>query len=138
MDPVPSFGTAHSGGRRLSRRCHHFYSSEDAPIQGAHWWAPALLYALGFLMVSNVRFRTFKATKLDKKAIFILVSIGIISLLIATQISASFAIVILMGAYLGLGVAEAVVGLLRRSDEADVSTSPVHGPYDDDEEELFD
>ena len=111
---------------------------EGAPIQGAHWWAPALLYALGFLMVSNVRFRTFKATKLDKKAIFVLVSIVIVSLLIATQISASFAIVILMGAYLGLGVAEAVVGLLRRSDEAEVSTSPVHGPYDDDEEELID
>ena len=102
------------------------------------WWAPTLLYVLGFLMVSNVRFRTFKATRLDRKSGTVLVSIIVISLVIGTQISASFAIVILMGGYLSLGVIEGIIGLFKREEDDDLATESARGPYDDGEEELID
>jgi CDP-diacylglycerol---serine O-phosphatidyltransferase len=65
---------------------------------------------LAFLMVSTVRYRTFKDVHLSAKslAIFGFLCIGGLAVGIATR--ASFVMVIYMGAYIAMGLAEWVIG----------------------------
>jgi CDP-diacylglycerol--serine O-phosphatidyltransferase len=78
------------------------------------WWAPVLLVGLGLLMVSNIRFRTFKATKMNKRRFAAVLAVFALVLVVGAQTRPSFAIVVLMGAYLAFGIIEESVRFVRR------------------------
>ena len=69
----------------------------------------ALVLILSYLMVSRVRFRSFKDIRLTRKtlaAVFLLVGGGI---LITMKLRASFIFIAMTAAYLSLGLTEAIV-----------------------------
>jgi len=69
----------------------------------------AVVGLLSFLMVSTVRYRTFKDVHLSRKslAVFALMCVGGLAVGIATR--ASFVMVVYMGAYIVMGLAEWVI-----------------------------
>ena len=73
----------------------------------------AVVALLAFLMVSTVRYRTFKDVHLSPKslAVFVLLCAGGLAVGIASR--ASFVMVVYMGAYIVLGLAEWVIGWRR-------------------------
>jgi len=96
---------------------------------------------LSFLMVSTVRYRTFKDVHLSPKslALFALMCLGGLAVGIATR--ASFVMVVYMGAYIVLGLAEWVigrrrpaVGTLNPAVRAQIEADPALEPDDEDEE----
>jgi CDP-diacylglycerol--serine O-phosphatidyltransferase len=82
----------------------------------------AVVALLSFLMVSTVRYRTFKDVHLSPRslAVFALLCVGGLAVGIATR--ASFVMVIYMGAYIVLGLAEWVIG--RGRPEPSVTALP--------------
>ncbi len=74
----------------------------------------ALVVALlSFLMVSTIRYRTFKDLHLSPKslAIFLFISVGGVAVGIATR--ASFVLVVYMAAYIAMGIAESLIARAR-------------------------
>jgi CDP-diacylglycerol--serine O-phosphatidyltransferase len=82
----------------------------------------AVVALLSFLMVSTVRYRTFKDVHLSRKslAVFALMCVGGLAVGIATR--ASFVMVVYMGAYIVMGLAESL--LARRRPEPAVEMLP--------------
>ncbi len=79
---------------------------------------------LSFLMVSTVRYRTFKDLHLSAKslAVFLFFSIAGVTVGIATR--ASFVLVVYMAAYIALGIAESLLAKARPArDEARLPAS---------------
>jgi CDP-diacylglycerol--serine O-phosphatidyltransferase len=120
-------------------------------LEGSETWAPVMMIALGALMVSNIRFRTFKATRMTRRTFAALMAVFASIVVVAVQVRPSFAIVTLMAAYLALGLAEEAVRQVRRltagaagDAEGDDEDDPaLEGelavdPLLDDEEELLD
>jgi CDP-diacylglycerol--serine O-phosphatidyltransferase len=68
---------------------------------------------LSFLMVSTIRYRTFKDLHLSTKSllVFAFVTLGGVAVGIATR--ASFVLVIYMAAYIAMGIAEALIARAR-------------------------
>src|SRR6266540_2935429 len=73
----------------------------------------AVVGLLSFLMVSTIRYRTFKDVHLSAKSLtaFAFVSVGGVAVGIATR--ASFVLVVYMAAYIAMGIAEAVIARAR-------------------------
>jgi CDP-diacylglycerol---serine O-phosphatidyltransferase len=120
-----------------SLRSNYLPSPED-------WWAPVIIVSLGILMVSNVRFRTFKATKMTIpifSALMIFFA-GLIAL--AYQTDPSIAILTLMGVYLLFGLGESTIRLFREEDDPeeegddDFELELLDPLLEDGEEELID
>lgn len=115
-------------------------------LDGGQTWAPAVMVGLGLLMVSNIRFRTFKATRMTKRAFAALMIVFGTVVVLAVQVRPSFAIVTLMASYLLLGLAEETARLFRgRPEEDDAEDDAIEDDpldeldlLDDDEEELLD
>ena len=76
---------------------------------GHEIWAPTTLVGLGLLMVSSVKFRTFKATRLTKRTFALIMLAFGATAVMAIEVRPSFAIVALMTAYLSLGLAEEIL-----------------------------
>ena len=83
-------------------------------LEGDEAWAPALMLGLGTLMVSNIRFRTFKASRPSRKAIALIMLVIASAAAIAVRFRPSFAIVALLSSYLLFGLVENAVHLVRR------------------------
>lgn len=86
----------------------------ETTLDASSWWAPLLVVALGILMVSNVRFRTFKATKMNKRRFVAILLVFAAVLVVGAQTRPSFAIVFLMATYLIFGIVEEIVRMVRR------------------------
>ncbi len=71
---------------------------------------------LAFLMVSTIRYRTFKDVHLSRKSLAIFGFLCLAGLAVGVATRASFVLVVYMGAYIVMGLAESV--LLRRSRKA--------------------
>ncbi len=120
----------------------------DYTLTGEEMWPPFLMVALGALMVSNVRFPTFKATRLTAKTGAILALIFGSLIYIGAETRPSIAILALMLSYLAYGIAEDLRRVLRslRDDEEEedeleeetFSTFASDVLIDDEEEELID
>ena len=93
------------------------YNAALSPIE-AGTPAPALLAVvvtvLALLMVSNVRYRTFKDLRLSKRSATVFLVIVLAGIAVATQMPPAFVLVAYFSAYLLLGLAEGIVGLTRR------------------------
>lgn len=74
----------------------------------------AVMLVLAWLMVSSVRFRSFKDLKLNvRTAVFVAIAIGS-SAVISTQLEPAFVLLWLLGAYVTLGIVEWVLALPKR------------------------
>lgn len=114
-------------------------------LDGGQAWAPLGMVALGLLMVSNIRFPTFKATKMTRRSFAGLMVVFGMLVVLAVRVRPSFAIVTLMGSYLALGLAGEVARTVRRLrsdgpvDDEDDDEAPLEQldlGFDDDEELL--
>ena len=71
---------------------------------------------LSFLMVSTVRYRTFKDVHLSRKSLTVFLVLVAVGLAVGLATRASFVLVVYMGAYLALGIAESVFEKARTLD----------------------
>ena len=92
-----------------------FGSTTDA---ATHAPIAVVVLLLSFLMVSTVRYRTFKDLHLSPKslALFLFLSVAGVAVGIATR--ASFVLVIYMAAYIAMGIAESVIAKARPARDA--------------------
>ncbi len=81
------------------------------------WPVAAMTLLLSFLMVSTVRYRTFKKAKLSRRSLGMAGLLATTALVIAVQYRASFAFVTLASLYVVMGLVEGVVGFGRRRAE---------------------
>ncbi len=102
-------------------------------LDGSEAWAPVGMVGLGLLMVSSIRFRTFKATKMTKRAFAALMLVFGAIVAVGVAVRPSFAIVTLMASYLLLGLAEEVARFVRRSGRGEAAA--VDDDEDDDEDD---
>jgi CDP-diacylglycerol--serine O-phosphatidyltransferase len=77
-----------------------------------------LVGALCILMVSNIRYRTFKDVRISKKSATIFFVVVLAGVTVATQMRPSFVLVAYFSAYLFLGLAEEVLFFKKRRAEA--------------------
>ncbi len=73
----------------------------------------ALVLVLSYLMVSRVRFRSFKDVRLTRKTLAVIFILLVISAVIVLRLRASFIFVFLTSAYLALGLSEEVLLYLK-------------------------
>lgn len=99
-------------------------------LSGDELWAPLMMVGLGLLMISNIRFQTFKATRMTRRALAIILAVFAVATLAALRFGAAYAILGLLGAYLLLGLVEESLRLLRAPVEEEIA--------DPEEEELLD
>ena len=108
-------------------------------------WVPWIMVLLGIYMVSNVRFPTFKSTRLSAQTVAL--TLVVLSVLIALGyfFSAAFSVLILMVSYLLFGTVESAIRALRGGgdielDEHETSPEPdfLDPLLEDGEEELID
>jgi CDP-diacylglycerol--serine O-phosphatidyltransferase len=113
------------------------YGARGAPVSTAAQ-APlaGVVLLLSLLMVSTVRYRTFKDLRLSRTSLIVFMAVCIGGVLVATQFHPSYVLVAYFSAYLLFGLAESGVILRRylsaRRVEARASAA---GPALDDEEE---
>ncbi|MCB9555512.1 MAG: CDP-alcohol phosphatidyltransferase family protein [Deltaproteobacteria bacterium] len=69
----------------------------------------ALVVILSYLMISRVRFRSFKNVRVTRRTVAVAFLLLAASVIITTRLRASFVFVFLMSAYLALGLTEEVV-----------------------------
>lgn len=76
-----------------------------------------LLLVLSYLMVSNVRYRTFKDVQVSLRSLCIFATLALLFIGISAQIQPSFAILAFFSGYVSLGLLEEVIFFGRRRRE---------------------
>jgi CDP-diacylglycerol--serine O-phosphatidyltransferase len=76
-----------------------------------------LVVVLSYLMISRIRFRSFKDLTINRRSVSVTCLLVIASVAIAVKLRASFIFVALMSAYIALGLAEEVIFYRRRRAE---------------------
>lgn len=99
----------------------------------ARWPVLGVVAFLALLMVSTVRYRTFKDVKLSPKSASVAVAILITGVVVATQIHPAWVLVAYFGLYLVSGLVESAVMLRRYVVEK--RASALGATLDDDEHE---
>ena len=89
-----------------------------------------LILLLSYLMVSNVRYRTFKDVKVGSKSIAAFVIAALAFVTVALTYEATFALLAFFSAYVGLGLIEHVVFFRRRQREAAATPPSIIPPAD--------
>ncbi len=79
--------------------------------ESARWPVAAIVMFLALLMVSTVRYRTFKDVRLSTRSIVMLMAILVFGIVIATQIHPAWVLVTYFGLYLVSGLVESIVML---------------------------
>ena len=129
--PIPA-----STGVLVSLVIVHFKvgGGDEVLAQGA---IAALMLILSYLMISRVRFRSFKDVRLTRKTLAVLFLMVLICLLITLRLRASFIFIFLSGAYVALGLTEEVFIYLREARrkrrEAKLAAGQPLSPEDEDE-----
>ena len=73
---------------------------------------------LSILMVSTVRYRTFKDLHLSARSLSVFAVLGAVGIAVGAATRASFVLVVYMGAYIALGIAESVFEKARTLDRS--------------------
>jgi CDP-diacylglycerol--serine O-phosphatidyltransferase len=82
------------------------------------WPMMALTVFLGFLMVSTVRFRSFKDLKLNARSVAVVFFAVGSSAVVSLQTKPAFVLVWLLAFYVAIGLAESLVSIPKRRREA--------------------
>ena len=120
-------------------------------VRGSPWLVAAIVLVLAGLMVSNIRYRTFKEMKFTRKTVCILCGILLLGIILALAVLHPAVVLLLYFlAYLAMGIVEGMIGLIRHqpvgalaqgvaSDGTTVAAAPgTVGDDSDDEEEVDD
>ncbi|MFU8802409.1 MAG: CDP-diacylglycerol--serine O-phosphatidyltransferase [Bradymonadaceae bacterium] len=83
----------------------------DRITTGAAWSVAAMCVLLGGLMVSNVRYRTFKDVNFRGRAGLLLMSLLAVTFYVSVALKPEFALVLLMFAYIIIGVGGGIVSV---------------------------
>jgi CDP-diacylglycerol--serine O-phosphatidyltransferase len=107
-----------------------FGSTTDA---ATHAPIAIVVLLLSFLMVSTIRYRTFKDLPLSPRslALFLFLSVAGVAVGIATR--ASFVLVVYMAAYIAMGIAESVIARARPARDASRLPAAVRAELAEDE-----
>lgn len=100
----------------------------------AHVPIAVLVGVLSVLMVSTIRYRTFKDVRLSKRSATVFFGVVVAGIAVATQMRPSFVLVAYFSAYLLLGLAEEVLFFRRRRAEAQAARSAAAADDDDEDE----
>ena len=73
---------------------------------------------LSFLMVSTVRYRTFKDLHLSSRSLAVFLFLSVAGLAVGIATRASFVLVVYMAAYIAMGIAESVIARARPARDA--------------------
>jgi CDP-diacylglycerol--serine O-phosphatidyltransferase len=85
-----------------------------------------LLVVLSYLMVSRIRFRSFKDLRLSRRTVTGgLAILAFMAMALMARLHSAFIFVVLMAAYLGLGLAEEVLFYRRRREEERAAKEPL-------------
>jgi CDP-diacylglycerol--serine O-phosphatidyltransferase len=68
---------------------------------------------LSFLMVSTIRYRTFKDLHLSTKSLAVFLFLSVAGLAVGIATRASFVLVVYMAAYIAMGIAESIISRAR-------------------------
>jgi CDP-diacylglycerol--serine O-phosphatidyltransferase len=95
---------------------------------------------LGYLMISQVRYRTFKTVRLNRRSGLMLVLMACTAVLLTLQVRASFTLLAFLSLYVVTGLAEQLVFLRRRRAERRAAAAALTGGStalleDDDEDD---
>ena len=105
-----------------------------AVTQGA---IATLVVILAYLMISRVRFRSFKDLRLTKRSLGVIFLLSVACVLIVARLRTSFIFIFLISAYLSLGLSEEVVRYAadqrRKRREAKLRAGKPLDPEDEDE-----
>lgn len=114
---------------------HHKVGSNQVYGQGG---LAALVVILSYLMVSRVRFRSFKDLRITRRSLAVIFLLIVSSIVITMKLRASFIFVFLMSAYLALGLTEEVIHYAaeqrRKRREAKLAAGQSLAPEDQEEE----
>jgi CDP-diacylglycerol---serine O-phosphatidyltransferase len=72
-----------------------------------------VVVVLSFLMVSTIRYRTFKDLHLSAKSLTLFLFLSVAGLAVGIATRASFVLVVYMAAYIAMGIAESVIARAR-------------------------
>ena len=98
-----------------------------------------IVLVLSVLMVSRVRFRSFKDLRLTGKTIGVLALLGgVCTVIVVSGLEHAFIFLFLVGTYIGLGLAEEVIFFQRRREEAQAArnlaaAAPTPAPKEEEE-----
>lgn len=81
------------------------------------WAMMGLTVFLSFLMVSTVRFRSFKDLKLNARSAALVIFVVASSAIVSLQTKPAFVLLWLLGCYVTIGLAESIVSIPRRKRE---------------------
>jgi len=84
----------------------------------------ALVLLLSFLMISNVRYRTFKDLRLSGKAIALIASVLLTLAILAALVNPALALLTLFAAYVIVGLFEEIIFFRRRRREKNSALPP--------------
>ena len=83
----------------------------------------ALTLVVAYLMVSNVRYRTFKNVRVGRKSLTLAALFVLVFVVLAIRVRPAFALLICACSYVGLGLVEEVIFFRRRRHEERVPVS---------------
>lgn len=85
----------------------------DSPLPRSSWPLAGVLLACSALMVSSVRFRSFKKLSLSKRSIFLGVLLVLALLVLSLRFHPAVALIVLLLAYISFGLIEGLFRLSR-------------------------
>jgi CDP-diacylglycerol---serine O-phosphatidyltransferase len=96
----------------------------------------AVVLGLAYLMVSNIRYRTFKETRFSRSKGLLLLLMAVAAIFFALSRQPAIALVSAMGAYILLGLAEGGLGVGRRiAERRRARALPEVGEIDDEDDD---
>lgn len=85
--------------------------------------AAILTIVLSYLMVSNVRYHSFKKVHVDPRTMAVLLGVLLVGVLVAVQVRPSFVLVVYFSAYILLGLVEEIVFRKSRARAMSLATT---------------
>src|SRR5215813_12734635 len=115
---------------------HHGMRGGDPLGTGARVPIAIVVGVLSLLMVSTLRYRTFKDVRLNRRTLSIFMLVCLSGVLVATRIHPAYVLVVYFGAYLLLGFVESGLLLGRHLSERREASEPMpaEGVLEDEDE----
>jgi CDP-diacylglycerol--serine O-phosphatidyltransferase len=103
-----------AAGVLVSMVIAHYTVRGGEPSASAQGPIAAVIVLLSVLMVSTVRYRTFKDARLSKKSALVFMIVAVTGLVIGTQLHPAYVLVAYCAAYLAMGLVESAFLVRRR------------------------
>jgi CDP-diacylglycerol---serine O-phosphatidyltransferase len=122
-----------AAGMLISLVIANHLAHADAPVE-AHGAIAVVVAALSLLMVSTIRYRTFKDARLSKTSALVFMGVCLLGVIVAVQLRPAYVLIAYFSAYLIMGLAEHVLFFKKRRVEAKAAAAAV--AVAEEEEEL--